>query len=294
MRQFAGYGSAFDTPALQIPARTRTDGASTPSDLPTLMGSTRHPFSEGEVGKCGVATAVARKDMETLFNEFRSPGGRPRMDDNAPALDDLRLLPGGGRKTRGRMGRRRRHAADDILKEYNRAERVDLSAASLDAADHRHVQVSAPSECQIGIRSRSPVTTSAKPGRPPPQELAFTLRDGIEYVEYGVRAGLDVDEFAPRLSFFSTRIRLLRRDRQIPRPRAASGTGDDRAFKGETRAPVNCASTPQTAGVSLTVQQPIKHISRVAIQALAAVLGGAQIAACDGYDEALASTEPRR
>jgi methylmalonyl-CoA mutase, N-terminal domain len=121
------------------------------------------------------------------------------------------------------------------------------------------------------------------------QELAFTLRDGIEYVEYGVRAGLDVDEFAPRLSFFFN----AHNDffEEIAKYRAArriwSRVMTER-FKAKNPRSHQLRFHAQTAGVSLTVQQPINNISRVAIQALAAVLGGAQSLHCDGYDEALA------
>ena len=121
------------------------------------------------------------------------------------------------------------------------------------------------------------------------QELAFTLRDGIEYVEYGVRAGLDVDEFAPRLSFFFN----AHNDffEEVAKYRAARRIWYrvmTERFKAKNPRSHQLRFHAQTAGVSLTVQQPINNISRVAIQALAAVLGGAQSLHCDGYDEALA------
>jgi methylmalonyl-CoA mutase N-terminal domain/subunit len=121
------------------------------------------------------------------------------------------------------------------------------------------------------------------------QELAFTLRDGIEYIEYGVRAGLDVDEFAPRLSFFFN----AHNDffEEIAKYRAARRIWYRvmiERFKAKNPRSHQLRFHAQTAGVSLTVQQPINNISRVAIQALAAVLGGAQSLHCDGYDEALA------
>jgi methylmalonyl-CoA mutase N-terminal domain/subunit len=121
------------------------------------------------------------------------------------------------------------------------------------------------------------------------QELAFTLRDGIEYVEYGIRAGLDVDEFAPRLSFFFN----AHNDffEEIAKYRAARRIWYrvmKERFKAQQPRSWQLRFHSQTAGVSLTVQQPINNIIRVAIQALAAVLGGTQSLHCDGYDEALA------
>ena len=166
---------------------------------------------------------------------------------------------------------------------------MDLPARAVDAARHGHDRVLLARRCRGGTRSRSPATTSARPARTPAQELAFTLADGFAYVEAGIERGLDVDDFAPRLSFFFNA--HLDFFEEIAKYRAAR-----RIWARELRERYG-AKNPrswlmrfhtQTAGVSLTAQQPEVNIVRTAIEALAAVLGGTQSLHTNSFDEALA------
>jgi methylmalonyl-CoA mutase N-terminal domain/subunit len=289
MRQFAGFGSAFDTNGRfkYLLAHGQT-GLSTAFDLPTLMGyDSDHPLSEGEVGKCGVAIS-SREDMEVLFSGIPLDRVTTSMTINAPASMifafflataerqgvDWKLLSG--------------TLQNDILKEYiAQKEWIYPPRPSMrlvtDVFKFCATEVSRWNSISIsGYHIREAGATAA-------QELAFTLRDGIEYVEYGIRAGLDVDEFASRLSFFFN----AHNDffEEIAKYRAARRIWNRvmrERFKARSEKSCKLRFHSQTAGVSLTVQQPLNNIIRVAIQALAGVLGGTQSLHCDGYDEALA------
>jgi methylmalonyl-CoA mutase N-terminal domain/subunit len=289
MRQFAGYGSAFDTNRrFKYLLEHGQTGLSTAFDLPTLMGyDSDHPFSEGEVGKCGVAIS-SREDMEVLFDGIPLDRVTTSMTINAPAsmifAFFLAVAERQGAEWRDVGGT----LQNDILKEYIAQKEwiyPPRPSMRLITDTFRFCAERMPKWNSISISGyhiREAGATAA-------QELAFTLRDGIEYVEYGVRAGLDVDEFAPRLSFFFN----AHNDffEEVAKYRAArriwSRVMTER-FRAKNPRSHQLRFHAQTAGVSLTVQQPINNISRVAIQALAAVLGGAQSLHCDGYDEALA------
>jgi methylmalonyl-CoA mutase N-terminal domain/subunit len=289
MRQFAGYGSAFDTNRrFKYLLEHGQTGLSTAFDLPTLMGyDSDHPFSEGEVGKCGVAIS-SREDMEVLFDGIPLDRVTTSMTINAPAsmifaffLAVAEIKGAEWRDVGGTL-------QNDILKEYIAQKEwiyPPRPSMRLITDTFRFCAERMPKWNSISISGyhiREAGATAA-------QELAFTLRDGIEYVEYGVRAGLDVDEFAPRLSFFFN----AHNDffEEVAKYRAARRIWYrvmTERFKAKNPRSHQLRFHAQTAGVSLTVQQPINNISRVAIQALAAVLGGAQSLHCDGYDEALA------
>ena len=144
--------------------------------------------------------------------------------------------------------------------------------------------------CRAGTRSRSPATTSARPGSTAQQELAFTLKDGFTYVERGDRARPRRRRLrAAALVLLQLPHRLLRGDRQVPRRPPHLGEGAARDLRREeARSRCGCASTPRPPGVSLTAQQPLNNIVRTAIEALAAVLGGTQSLHTNSYDEALA------
>ncbi len=289
MRQFAGFGSAFDTnERFKYLLEHGQTGLSTAFDLPTLMGyDSDHPVSEGEVGKCGVAIA-SREDMETLFDGIPLDRVTTSMTINAPASMIFAFFLA----TAERQGARWRDIGgtlqNDILKEYIAQKEwiyPPRPAMRLITDTFRFCAAEMPKWNSISISGyhiREAGATAA-------QELAFTLRDGIEYIESGIRAGLDVDEFAPRLSFFFN----AHNDffEEIAKYRAARRIWHrvmTERFHARNPRSWQLRFHAQTAGVSLTVQQPINNISRVAIQALAAVLGGAQSLHCDGYDEALA------
>ncbi len=289
MRQFAGFGSAFDTNArFKYLLAHGQDGLSVAFDLPTLMGyDSDHSVSEGEVGKCGVAIA-SREDMDTLFDGIALDQVTTSMTINAPASMIFAFFLATAEKQGANWRSISGTLQNDILKEYIAQKEwiyPPRPAMRLITDTFKFCAAEMPRWNSISISGyhiREAGATAA-------QELAFTLRDGIEYVEYGIKAGLQVDDFAPRLSFFFN----AHNDffEEIAKYRAARRIWY-RVMKERfhTENPRSCQLRfhSQTAGVSLTVQQPINNIVRVAIQALAGVLGGTQSLHCDGYDEALA------
>jgi methylmalonyl-CoA mutase N-terminal domain/subunit len=289
MRQFAGFGSAFDTnQRFKYLLEHGQTGLSTAFDLPTLMGyDSDHPVSEGEVGKCGVAIA-SREDMEVLFGGIPLDRVTTSMTINAPASMIFAFFLAAAERQGAHWRDVGGTLQNDILKEYIAQKEwiyPPRPAMRLVTDTFKFCAAEMPKWNSISISGyhiREAGATAA-------QELAFTLRDGIEYVDYGIRAGLDVDEFAPRLSFFFN----AHNDffEEIAKYRAARRIWYrvmTERFHAKNPRSQQMRFHAQTAGVSLTVQQPMINISRVAIQALAAVLGGAQSLHCDGYDEALA------
>ena len=289
MRQFAGFGSAFDTnQRFKYLLEHGQTGLSTAFDLPTLMGyDADHPISAGEVGKCGVAIS-SREDMEVLFDGIPLDRVTTSMTINAPASMIFAFFLATAEKQGADWRNVGGTLQNDILKEYIAQKEwiyPPRPAMRLVTDTFRFCAAEMPKWNSISISGyhiREAGATAA-------QELAFTLRDGIEYVEYGIRAGLEVDEFAPRLSFFFNahndffeEVAKYRAARRIWHRVMTERFGAKNPRSHQLR------FHAQTAGVSLTVQQPMINISRVAIQALAAVLGGAQSLHCDGYDEALA------
>lgn len=289
MRQFAGFGSAFDTNERfkYLLAHGQT-GLSTAFDLPTLMGyDSDHPISEGEVGKCGVAIS-SREDIEVLFDGIPLDRVTTSMTINAPASMIFAFFLAAAERRGIALHTIGGTLQNDILKEYIAQKEwiyPPRPAMRLVTDTFRFCAAEMPKWNSISISGyhiREAGSTAA-------QELAFTLRDGIEYVDYGIRAGLDVDEFAPRLSFFFN----AHNDffEEIAKYRAARRIWHrvmTERFKARNPRSWQMRFHTQTAGVSLTVQQPINNIIRVAIQALAGVIGGTQSLHCDGYDEALA------
>jgi methylmalonyl-CoA mutase, N-terminal domain len=289
MRQFAGFGSAFDTnQRFKYLLEHGQTGLSTAFDLPTLMGyDSDHPFSEGEVGKCGVAIS-SREDMEVLFDGIPLDHVTTSMTINAPAAMIFAFFLAAAERRGIKWRDIGGTLQNDILKEYIAQKEwiyPPRPAMRLVTDTFRFCAAEMPKWNSISISGyhiREAGATAA-------QELAFTLRDGVEYVEYGIRAGLEVDEFAPRLSFFFN----AHNDffEEIAKYRAARRIWHrvmTERFKARSARSWQLRFHAQTAGVSLTVQQPLNNITRVAIQALAAVLGGCQSLHCDGYDEALA------
>jgi methylmalonyl-CoA mutase N-terminal domain/subunit len=289
MRQFSGFASPEETNERYkyLLAHGGT-GLSVAFDLPTLMGyDSDHPFSEGEVGKCGVAID-SLEDMEILFNGIDLENITTSMTINSPAsvlwamyLVVAEKQGADWRKISGTI-------QNDILKEYiAQKEYIYPPAPSMrlvvDTFEFGSKAVPRFNTISIsGYHIREAGSTAL-------QELAFTVYDGVEYVEWARRRGLDVDEFGPRLSFFFN----AHNDffEEIAKYRAARKIWyrlmKDRFGAQQERTWLMRFHT-QTAGVSLTAQQPKNNIARVAIQALAAVLGGTQSLHTDGYDEALA------
>ena len=289
MRQFAGFGSAFDTNRrFKYLLEQGQTGLSVAFDLPTLMGyDSDHPFSEGEVGKCGVAIA-SLADMEVLFDGIPLERVTTSMTINAPASMVLAFFLAVAEKQGADWKKVGGTLQNDILKEY-----IAQKEWIYPPRQSMRLITDVIAFCTDEVPQFNPVSISGyhirEAGSTALQELAFTLRDGIEYVQYAVDAGMDVDDFAPRLSFFFN----AHNDffEEIAKYRAARRIWykvmKDRFGSKNPRSWMLRFHT-QTAGVSLTAQQPLNNITRVAIQALAGVLGGTQSLHTDAYDEALA------
>jgi methylmalonyl-CoA mutase N-terminal domain/subunit len=289
MRQFSGFASPEETnQRYKYLLEHGGSGLSVAFDLPTLMGyDSDHPASEGEVGKCGVAID-SLEDMEILFNGIDLEKTTVSMTINSPASVLWAMYLVVAEKQGADWKRISGTIQNDILKEY--------------IAQKEYIYPPAPSmrlvidTFEFGSKFTPRFNTISisgyhirEAGSTALQELAFTLYDGVEYVEWARHRGLDVDEFGPRLSFFFN----AHNDffEEIAKYRAARKIWyrvmKDRFHAKNQRTWLMRFHT-QTAGVSLPAQQPMNNIARVAVQALAAVLGGTQSLHTDSYDEALA------
>jgi methylmalonyl-CoA mutase N-terminal domain/subunit len=289
MRQFAGFGTAEDTNQRfrYLLAQGQT-GLSTAFDLPTLMGyDSDHALSEGEVGKCGVAIS-SLADMEVLFDQIPLANVTTSMTINSPAAVVWAMYLAVAEKQGADWKKLSGTLQNDILKEY--------------IAQKEYIYPPEPSmrlvidTFEFGVKHTpkfNPISISGyhirEAGSTAIQELAFTLRDGLEYVEWGLRRGLDVDEFVPQLSFFFN----AHSDffEEIAKYRAARRIWHKAMVERyKAKSPRTCALRfhTQTAGCSLTAQQPYNNVVRTAIQALAAVLGGTQSLHTNSLDEAWA------
>lgn len=289
MRQFAGMGSAEQTnERFKKLLAAGQDGLSTAFDLPTLMGyDSDHPFSQGEVGKCGVAvTSLA--DMEVLFDGINPEEVTTSMTINSPANAIWAMYLAMAEKKGADLTKLGGTIQNDILKEFiAQKEYIYPPAPSvklvIDTFEWGPKHVPKWNFVSVsGYHIREAGSTAV-------QELAFTLADGIHYVRKALERGLDIDEFAPRISFFFNvhndffeEIAKFRAARRIwaRQMREVYGAKNPKSWMLRTHA--------QTAGVSLTAQQPLVNIARVAIQALAGVLAGTNSLHTDSYDEALA------
>src|SRR5580693_8135178 len=289
MRQFAGFGTARETNGrFRYLLDHGQTGLSTAFDMPSLMGlDSDHPRSLGEVGREGVAVD-SLDDMETLFGGIPLDEVTVSMTINAPAAIMLAFYVAAAEL----QGVSAEHLAGtiqaDILKEYIAQKEwcfpIDPAMRLLgDMIEW----------CSTEMPRWHPVSISGyhirEAGSTAAQELAFTLKDGLTYVEQAIERGLDVDDFAPRLSFFfNAQIDFFE---EIAKYRAAR-----RIWARELRERFGAKNEKswlmrfhtQTAGVSLTAQQPLNNITRTAIEALAGVLGGTQSLHTNSYDEALA------
>jgi methylmalonyl-CoA mutase N-terminal domain/subunit len=289
MRQFAGFGTAADTNGrFKELLRSGGDGLSTAFDMPTLLGrDSDDPLAKGEVGRAGVAVDTI-SDMETLFSGIYLGTVSTSMTINSPAAPIMAMYIGVADSTGVARARLSGTIQNDILKEYQAQKEFVfpprpsmrlvsdvMSFAAAELPRWHPVSVS-------GYHIREAGSTAA-------QELAFTLANGFAYVEAALAAGMAVDDFAPRLSFFFNahmdffeEIAKYRAARRIwahwMKERYGAADGRSLQLRFHT----------QTAGVSLTAQQPEVNLVRVAIEALAGVLGGTQSLHTDSFDEALA------
>jgi len=289
MRQFAGFGSPEETnQRFKYLMSQGQTGLSVAYDLPALMGyDADDPLSEGEVGKCGASISTLA-DFEALFDEIPLEDVTVSQTINAPASIFLAMYLVVAEKQGADFKKISGTLQNDILKEY-----IAQKEWIYPIKPAMKLVIDTFEYCAKYVPKYNPISVSGyhirEAGATALQELAFTLRDGVEYVQYGVERGLDVDEFVPRLSFFFN----AHNDffEEIAKYRAArkvwAKTMRERFGAKNPRA-LQLRFHTQTAGVSLTVQQPLNNIARVAIQALAAVLGGTQSLHTDAYDEALA------
>jgi methylmalonyl-CoA mutase, N-terminal domain len=289
MRQFAGFGTSEETNRrYKYLLDHGQTGLSVAFDFPTLMGyDSDHPRSLGEVGKCGVAIS-SLADMETLFDGIPLGDVSVSMTINGPAIILFAFYVVAAEKQGVSPDRLRGTVQNDILKEY--------------MAQHAWIYPVEPALklivdmfewCSTKATKYNPISISGyhirEAGSTAAQELAYTLRNGFEYVERGIARGLDVDDFAPRLSFFFDvhndffeEIAKFRAARRIwaKRLRDVYGAKKEESCRLRTHA--------QTAGVTLVAPQPENNIARVAYQAMAAVLGGTQSLHTNSMDETLA------
>ncbi len=289
MRQFAGFGTPEETNERykQLLAAGGT-GLSVAFDLPTLMGrDPDHPLSLGEVGKCGVSI-MSLADMERLFEGITLADITTSMTINSPAPMIFAMYLVVAERQGADWKKLSGTIQNDILKEF--------------IAQKEYIFPPRPSMklitdifefCAKDVPRWNTISVSGyhirEAGSTSLQELAFTLRDGIEYVQWGIDAGLDVDDFVPRMSFFFNahsdffeEIAKYRAARKIWARvmRDRFGAKDERSLK--------LRFHTQTAGVSLTAQQPYNNVVRTALQALSAVLGGTNSLHTNSLDEALA------
>ena len=289
MRQFAGFGTPEETNLrFKYLSREGQTGLSVAYDLPTLMGyDADSPLSEGEVGKCGVAVS-SLADMEALFDGIDLEQVTVSQTINAPASVLLAMYLVVAEKQGADWKKISGTLQNDILKEY-----IAQKEWIYPIRPAMKLVIDTFEFCTEQVPRYNPISVSGyhirEAGATALQELAFTLRDGIEYVDWGIRAGLDIDRFVPRISFFFN----AHNDffEEIAKYRAArriwARVMRDR-FGSTSERTLKLRFHTQTAGVSLTVQQPLNNVVRVAIQALAGVLGGTQSLHTDSYDEALA------
>jgi methylmalonyl-CoA mutase, N-terminal domain len=289
MRQFAGFGAPEETnQRFKDLLKAGGGGLSVAFDLPTLMGrDPDHELALGEVGKCGVSI-VSLADMERLFDGISLADITTSMTINSPAPMIFAMYLAVAEKQGADWKKLSGTIQNDILKEFIAQKEyifppresmrliTDIFAfCAKDVPKWNTISVS-------GYHIREAGSTSA-------QELAFTLRDGIEYVQYGIDAGLDVDDFAPQISFFFNSHSDF--FEEIAKFRAArkiwAEVMRDR-FKAKHERSWKLRFHTQTAGVSLTAQQPYNNVVRTALQALAAVLGGTNSLHTNSLDEALA------
>src|ERR1043166_1880949 len=289
MRQFAGFATAEETNRRYRYLLSQGNaGLSVAFDMPTLMGyDSDHPRSKGEVGRCGVAID-SLSDMETLFHDLHLDEVSVSMTINGPSIVLFAMYLIVAERQGVEFKKLRGTLQNDILKEYiAQKEWICPPNPSLKIINDtvRFCVESAPLFHPISISGYH----IREAGSTAVQELAFTLYDGLTYVQSAIESGLTVDDFAPRLSFFFN----AHNDffEEIAKYRAARrlwAREMRRRFDPKNPASLALRFHAQTAGCSLTAQQPYNNVVRVALQAMAAVLGGTQSLHTNSLDETLA------
>jgi methylmalonyl-CoA mutase N-terminal domain/subunit len=289
MRQFAGFGTAEETnERFRYLLEHGQTGLSTAFDMPTLMGyDSDHARSLGEVGREGVAID-SLEDMETLFSGIPLGEVSTSMTINSPAAILLAFYLCVGEEQGVPRGQLRGTIQTDILKEY-----IAQKEYIFPPEPSMRLVTDMVEFCSREMPLWHPISISGyhirEAGSTAAQELAFTLADGFTYVEWAVERGLDVDDFAPRLSFFfNAHLDFFEEIAKYRAARRIWATVMRERFGAKNPKSWLMRFHTQTAGVSLTAQQPEVNIVRTAIEALAAVLGGTQSLHTNSYDEALA------
>ncbi|RLB30430.1 MAG: methylmalonyl-CoA mutase [Deltaproteobacteria bacterium] len=287
MRQYAGFASAEDTNRrYRFLLEQGQTGLSVAFDLPTQIGyDSDHPLAQGEVGKVGVAID-SLKDMETLFDQIPLEKVSTSMTINAPAAVLLAMYIAVGEQQGTASKDLRGTIQNDILKEYSaRGTYIFPPKPSM------RIITDIFAFCSQEVPQWNSISISGyhirEAGSTAVQEVAFTLADGIAYVEAAINAGLDVDEFAPRLSFFfNAHLDFLEEIAKFRAARRLWAVIMRERFKAKDPRSMMMRFHTQTAGCTLTAQQPKNNIVRVAFQALSAVLGGTQSLHTNSMDEA--------
>jgi methylmalonyl-CoA mutase, N-terminal domain len=289
MRQFAGFGTAEETnERFRYLLEHGQTGLSTAFDMPTLMGyDSDHPRSLGEVGREGVAVD-SLDDMETLFAGIPLGDVSTSMTINAPAAMLLAFYACVGEKQGVPISELRGTVQTDILKEY-----IAQKEWIFPPAPSMRLVVDMIEWCSREMPLMHPISISGyhirEAGSTAAQELAFTLADGFAYVDACIARGMDVDEFAPRLSFFfNAHLDFFEEIAKYRAARRIWATQLREKYGAKNPRSLLMRFHTQTAGVSLTAQQPEVNLIRTAIEALAAVLGGTQSLHTNSFDEALA------
>jgi methylmalonyl-CoA mutase, N-terminal domain len=289
MRQFAGFGTPEETNRrYKTLLAAGGTGLSVAFDLPTLMGrDPDHELSLGEVGKCGVnVTSLA--DMETLFDGISLADISTSMTINSPAAMIFAMYLVVAERQGADWTRLSGTNQNDILKEF-----IAQKEFIFPPRPSMRIITDIFAFCAREVPAWNTISVSGyhirEAGATAAQELAFTLRDGIEYVQYGVDAGLDVDAFVPRMSFFfNAHSDFFEEIAKYRAARALWAQAMRDRFGARSERSLKLRFHAQTAGVSLTAQQPYNNVVRTALQAMSAVLGGANSLHTNSLDEALA------
>ena len=289
MRQFAGFGTPRETNArFKYLLEHGSHGLSIAFDLPTLMGrDPDHPLSLGEVGKCGVAIS-SLQDMEILLDRIPLGEVSTSMTINSPAAMLLAFYIAVAEKQGVGPEKLSGTVQADILKEF-----IAQKEYIFPPRPSMRIVVDMIRYCTERLPKWNSISISGyhirEAGSTAAQELAFTLRDGVEYVQWCVDAGMDVDRFAPRLSFFfNSHSDFFEEIAKFRAARRIWAREIERRYHPRNERALLLRTHAQTAGVSLTAQQPYNNVVRVTLQALAAVLGGTQSLHTNSLDETYA------
>ena len=289
MRQFAGFGTPAETnQRFKHLLEQGQTGLSVAFDMPTLMGyDADHPFSEGEVGMCGVAIS-SLKDMELLFEGIDLSKISVSMTINGPAVILFAFYVAVAKNQGVDISKLNGTLQNDILKEF-----IAQKEWIYPPAESMRIIMDMIQFCTREMPKYNTISVSGyhirEAGSTAIQELAFTLADGFCYVEHAINVGLDVDEFAPRLSFFfNSHLDFFEEIAKFRAARRIWAHVMKKKYGAKSERSLKLRFHTQTAGFSLTAQQPQNNISRTAFQGLAAVLGGTQSLHTNSMDETLA------